>query len=83
MLVCRNVQRLGRQALSGSPFTTKLQRARSCKSQKPRGQTTIRASSASLDAFSDEEFSKKIQELALRFQLSDDDADGSDAVDSE
>lgn len=83
MLVCRYVQRLGRRALFGSPFTTKLQRARSCESQKPRGQTTIRASSASLDAFSDEEFSKKIQDLARRFRLSDDDDDSGDAVDSE
>lgn len=31
-----------------------------------------RACSANLDAFSDEEFSEKIQELALRFQLSED-----------
>ncbi|KAJ8769805.1 hypothetical protein K2173_007665 [Erythroxylum novogranatense] len=39
-----------------------------------------RACSASLDAFSDEEFSEKIQELALRFQVSDQDT--SNALDS-
>lgn len=83
MLLCRCLQRLDRRTLFGTPLTTKLQRARSYEFQKSRGQTIKRASSASLDAFSDEEFSKKIQELALRFQLSDDDDDGSDAVDSE
>ncbi|GMY18820.1 Signal transduction response regulator [Fagus crenata] len=36
--------------------------------------------SASFDSFSDEEFSKKIQELALRFQLLDDE---STTIDSE
>lgn len=82
MLLCRCLQRLDRRTLFGTPLTTKLQRARSFEFQKSRGQTIKRASSASLDAFSDEEFSKKIQELALRFQLDDDD-DGSDAVDSE
>ncbi|KAK6927080.1 hypothetical protein RJ641_008799 [Dillenia turbinata] len=51
---------------------TKLYRSRSCELlTKSRGQTIRRACSASLDAFSDEEFSKKIQELALRFQLSE------------
>ncbi|KAG6762257.1 hypothetical protein NC652_022936 [Populus alba x Populus x berolinensis] len=83
VLLCRCLQRLDRRTLFGTPLTTKLQRARSYEFQKSRGQTIKRASSASLDAFSDEEFSKKIQDLALRFQLSDDDDDGSDAVDSE
>ncbi|KAJ6299544.1 hypothetical protein OIU76_020500 [Salix suchowensis] len=83
MLVCRYVQRLDRWAFSGSPLTTKLRRASSCEFQKPRGQAITRASSASFDAFSDEEFSKKMQELALRFQLSVDDDDSGDAVDSE
>ncbi|XP_061959114.1 uncharacterized protein LOC133680284 [Populus nigra] len=82
VLLCRCLQRLDRRTLFGTPLT-KIQRARSYEFQKSRGQTIKRASSASLDAFSDEEFSKKIQELALRFQLSDDDDDGSDAVDSE
>ncbi|KAG6760948.1 hypothetical protein POTOM_034136 [Populus tomentosa] len=84
VLLCRCLQRLDRRTLFGTPLTTKIQRARSYEFQKSRGQTIKRASSASLDAFSDEEFSKKIQELALRFQLDDDgDDDGSDAVDSE
>ncbi|CAK7331278.1 unnamed protein product [Dovyalis caffra] len=83
MLACRYVQRLDRCALFGTPLTTKIQRTRSCEFQKSRGQTIKRASSASLDAFSDEEFSKKIQELAHRLQLSDDDDNSSDAGDSE
>ncbi|KAJ6716032.1 TETRATRICOPEPTIDE-LIKE HELICAL DOMAIN-CONTAINING PROTEIN-RELATED [Salix koriyanagi] len=82
VLLCRCLQRLDRWTLFGTPLTN-LQRARSYEFPKSRGQTIKRASSASLDAFSDEEFSKKIQELALRFQLSDDEDDGSDAVDSE
>ncbi|KAJ6409049.1 hypothetical protein OIU84_008693 [Salix udensis] len=83
VLLCRCLQRLDRWTLFGTPLTTNLQRTRSYEFPKSRGQTIKRASSASLDAFSDEEFSKKIQELALRFQLSDDEDDGSDAVDSE
>uniref|UniRef100_A0A6N2L636 Uncharacterized protein n=1 Tax=Salix viminalis TaxID=40686 RepID=A0A6N2L636_SALVM len=83
VLLCRCLQRLDRWTLFGTPLTTNLQRARSYEFPKSRGQTIKRASSDSLDAFSDEEFSKKIQELALRFQLSDDEDDGSDAVDSE
>ncbi|XP_011032139.1 PREDICTED: uncharacterized protein LOC105131064 [Populus euphratica] len=83
VLLCRCLQRLDRRTLFGTPLTTKIQRARSYEFPKSRGQTIKRASSASSDAFSDEEFSKKIQELALKFQLSDDDDDGSDAVDSE
>ncbi|KAF9665596.1 hypothetical protein SADUNF_Sadunf16G0139500 [Salix dunnii] len=83
LVCCRYVQRLDRWALFGSPLTTKLRRASSCEFQKPRGQAIKRASSASFDAFSDEEFSKEMQELALRFQLSDDDDDSGDAVDSE
>uniref|UniRef100_A0A5B6YM16 Uncharacterized protein n=1 Tax=Davidia involucrata TaxID=16924 RepID=A0A5B6YM16_DAVIN len=73
-LVLRYVKRLDRSAL----FGRKLYRSRSCDHRhhpKSRGQTIKRACSASLDAFSDEEFAKKIQELAMRFQLSDDDDD--------
>ncbi|KAK9280563.1 hypothetical protein L1049_014256 [Liquidambar formosana] len=81
-LVCRYVHRLDRSALFGTP-STKLYRSRSCEYVRTRARTIKRACSASLDAFSDEEFSKKIQELALRFQLSDDDDDSSDAVDAE
>ncbi|KAK7850466.1 uncharacterized protein LOC111985897 [Quercus suber] len=73
-LVCRYVQRLDRSALCGTGLTN-LHRTRSCEYQKPKFRALKRAcsasASASFDAFSDEEFSKKIQELALRFQLSD------------
>ncbi|KAK3035424.1 hypothetical protein RJ639_032849 [Escallonia herrerae] len=65
-LVCRYVHGFG----SSKPY-----RSRSCEFPKSRGETIKRACSASFDAFSDEEFSKKIQELALRFQLADDDTD--------
>ncbi|KAK3026293.1 hypothetical protein RJ639_040981 [Escallonia herrerae] len=65
-LVCRYVHGFG----SSKPY-----RSRSCEFPKSRGETIKRACSASLDAFSDEEFSKKIQELALRFQWADDDTD--------
>ncbi|OMO90499.1 RNA-processing protein, HAT helix [Corchorus olitorius] len=75
-LVLRSVQRLNRSALFGSHSST-IQRSRSCEFLKPRSRTLRKACSASLDAFSDEEFSKKIQELALRFQLSDDDVETS------
>ncbi|KAL6203378.1 hypothetical protein ACLB2K_027078 [Fragaria x ananassa] len=72
-LVCLYVQKLNRSALFGTP-STRLRRSQSCESQAPRNRNRAvrRGFSASLDAFSDEEFSKKIQELALRFQLSDD-----------
>jgi hypothetical protein len=80
-LVCRYVQRLDRSAFFGVP-PTKLYRSQSFDYPIPRAGTLKRACSASLDAFSDEEFSKKIQELALRFQLSDDsDDDNSTAMD--
>ncbi|GAB2274455.1 hypothetical protein Dimus_009225 [Dionaea muscipula] len=53
----------------------KLFRARSCEFPKPRFPTLRRSCSASLDSiFSDEDSSKKMQELALRFQASDDDS---------
>ncbi|KAA8549377.1 hypothetical protein F0562_001061 [Nyssa sinensis] len=68
-LVFRYDKRLERSAL----FGRKLYRSRSCDRPKATVQTIKRACSASLDAFSDEEFAKKIQELAMKFQLSDDD----------
>ncbi|XWS28713.1 hypothetical protein CRYUN_Cryun25bG0094700 [Craigia yunnanensis] len=73
-LVLKSVPRLNRSALFGS-HSTNIRWSRSCEFLKPRYRTLRKACSASLDAFSDEEFSKKIQELALRFQLSDDDDD--------
>ncbi|XP_022731394.1 uncharacterized protein LOC111285945 [Durio zibethinus] len=70
-LSLKSVQRLNRSALFGS-HSTSIQRSQSFELLKPRPRTLRKVCSASLDAFSDEEFSKKIQELALRFQLSDD-----------
>ncbi|CAF1864214.1 hypothetical protein Bca4012_033499 [Brassica carinata] len=62
-------QRLNRSALFGTP--TKLHRSKSCELWQPstptRTHSIRRVSSASLDPFWDEEFSKKIQELTLRF----------------
>ncbi|CAH8282466.1 unnamed protein product [Eruca vesicaria subsp. sativa] len=65
-------QRLNRSSLFGTPPSTNLHRSKSCelwKLSKPAKTHTIRRvySSANLDPFSDEEFSKKIQELTLRF----------------
>ncbi|XP_058099621.1 uncharacterized protein LOC131243976 [Magnolia sinica] len=67
-LICRFVrQQSDRSAL----FGTKLVRSRSCEKLKSSKQTLRRACSATLESFSDEEFAKKLQELALRFHLSD------------
>ncbi|CAI0540621.1 unnamed protein product [Linum tenue] len=75
-LVCCYVHRLDRLALLGAS-SSKIYRTRSSAYARPRrAQTLRRACSASLsEAFSDEEFSKEIQELALRFQNSNDGAD--------
>ncbi|KAI4304615.1 hypothetical protein MLD38_040098 [Melastoma candidum] len=69
-LVCRFVQHHGRS----SPFVSPgIRRLASFDLPPPRSTRTIpRTSSVALDSFSDEEFSKKIQELALQFQLSND-----------
>nr|BAC43604.1 unknown protein [Arabidopsis thaliana] len=76
-LSCRFVtQRLNRSALFGTP-STKLHRPKSCElwkssssSSRPiKTQSFRRVYSANLDPFSDEEFSKKIQELTLRFNI--------------
>ncbi|CBI15982.3 unnamed protein product, partial [Vitis vinifera] len=71
-LVCRYVHRLDRSAFFGIP-STKLCSSRSFESPKPRAHKIKRACSAGLDSLSDEEFSKRIEELALRFQVSDED----------
>lgn len=68
-LTSRCVHTLGRPGLLGIPLA-KFQRSRSCCGINPRIQTIRRACSANLDGFSDEEFSKQIQDLALRFQIS-------------
>ena len=82
-LVCRYVRRLDRSAFFGIPCT-KLCRSRSFEYPKSRAQTIKRACSAGLDSFSDEEFSKRIEELALRFQLYDeDDSSTNSAMDAE
>ncbi|KAL2508301.1 Tetratricopeptide repeat (TPR)-like superfamily protein [Forsythia ovata] len=76
-LVCRHVHRLDRSVLFGTHQSSKLYRSRSFENSKSRDQPLRRACSASLASFSDEEFSKKIKELALRFQLSDDEDESS------
>lgn len=60
---------LDRSAVFG--FSSKIYRTRSCDFANLRGRRIRRGCSANMEAFSDEEFSKKIQELAMRFQLSD------------
>ncbi|XP_022998217.1 uncharacterized protein LOC111492931 [Cucurbita maxima] len=70
-LVWRCAQRLEQSTLFGSKSTS-LHRSRSCEIPKRTNRRINRTCSASLDAFSDEEFSKKIQELTLRFQHSAD-----------
>ncbi|KGN47094.1 uncharacterized protein LOC101211174 [Cucumis sativus] len=68
----RCVYSLSRPGLFGIQLT-KFQRSRSCCDYKPRIRTIRTACSAHMeDGFSDEEFSKQIQELALRFQVSSD-----------
>lgn len=86
-LLCRYVHRLERSALFGAE-SIEIPRSRSGDFLKSRSRNSNTVCSANFDSFSDEEFSKKIQELALRFQLADDDDDelyytsSSDAVDS-
>lgn len=82
----RCVYTLSRPGLFGIQLA-KFQRSRSCCDYKPRIRTIRRACSANMgDGFSDEEFSKQIQELALRFQFSSDEntshfnAESSDSV---
>lgn len=70
-VVCRFVHRWERSAFLGTQ-QAKLSRSRSCEFFKPPAQTMRRACSANLDSFSDEEFTKRIEDLALSFQLSDD-----------
>ncbi|CAA2989746.1 RNA-processing, HAT helix [Olea europaea subsp. europaea] len=81
-LAFRNVHRLERSSLFGTQQSSKLYRSRSFEHSKSRDQPLRRSCSASLSSFSDEEFSKKIKELALRFQLSDDEDESSSADDA-
>lgn len=69
--LCRYVHCLDRSSFFGTPYS-KLRRTASWEYPGNRTHVIERACSARLDAFSDEEFSKKIQELASRFQLSND-----------
>lgn len=76
-LVCRFVHRS-----SLFPSTRFLRRSKSFDHHalSTRGGRGIRrACSASLEPFSDEEFAKKIEDLALKFQLSDSNANDSDS----
>ncbi|CAI9106951.1 OLC1v1006203C2 [Oldenlandia corymbosa var. corymbosa] len=65
ILVCRS-------GFLGNSYS-KLYRTGSWEQPKPKTFLTRRKCSASFDSFSDEEFSKRIQELALKFQISADD----------
>ncbi|KAG6605420.1 hypothetical protein SDJN03_02737, partial [Cucurbita argyrosperma subsp. sororia] len=81
----RCVYTLGRSGMFGIPLT-KFIRSRSCYNLNPRIRTIRRACTATLgDGFSDEEFSKQIQDLALSFRISaekihDSDSDSTDSV---
>lgn len=61
--------------------SSNLHRSQSSGSKKSRVRFIRKALSASSDSFSDDEFSKEIQELARRFQLSDDDNASSSRTD--
>lgn len=77
----QHVHILDRSALLGVN-SVRLFRFRSAELPQRRARTIIRSCSDSLDSFSDEEFSKKIQELALRFQLSGDEYEDSSTDDA-
>ncbi|KAL8089543.1 hypothetical protein AgCh_039135 [Apium graveolens] len=51
--------------------SSRIYRTRSCEMGNLRGRRSRRGCCASMGEFSDEEFSEKIQELALRFQMVD------------
>lgn len=72
-VLCRFVEKSGLFLGANPPCT--LYKSRSCGNKKTRVRIIRKALSASLYSFSDEEFSKHIQEMALRFQLSEDDDD--------
>ncbi|KAH6765684.1 Tetratricopeptide repeat superfamily protein [Perilla frutescens var. hirtella] len=74
-LFCRFVEKSG--LFLGANQPSNLYRSRSCGNKRSRVRIIRKALSASLDSFFDEEISKKIQELAVRCQLSEDDDDGS------
>lgn len=82
-LLCRYAHRPDRSVFFGTPFT-KICRSRSFEYPKPRANKIKRACSSGLDSFSDEEFSKRIEELALRFQQwGEDDSLSNDDMDAE
>ncbi|GAA0144594.1 hypothetical protein Leryth_014418 [Lithospermum erythrorhizon] len=79
---------LGCRYVHCSPFfgaqPSKLFRTQSCDQYtKTRTPLIRRAISASLESFSDEEFSKELQELAMKFQVSDEEDGESSVFDSE
>ncbi|XP_054819306.1 uncharacterized protein LOC129318509 isoform X2 [Prosopis cineraria] len=78
-LICRLVGRLDRSSLVGSQ-SMRLCRSRSCDYPLAASRKLRFTCSSSFDSCSDEEFSKKIEDLALRFQLSD---EKNNATDSE
>ncbi|KAL1202015.1 hypothetical protein V5N11_014964 [Cardamine amara subsp. amara] len=88
-LTCRSVLQSQRLNPSSSLFgtsSTNLRHTKSCElweSTRPTKTTQLirRAFSANVDPFSEEEFSKKMQELALKFQ-NEDDNESADSVDA-
>ncbi|KHN06259.1 hypothetical protein glysoja_030325 [Glycine soja] len=81
-LVCRFVHR---SSLFPTTTTRLLRRTKSFEQHAlfTRRGNIRRACSASLEPFSDEEFAKKIEDLALKFQLSDDATTNANDLESE
>ncbi|KAI4305229.1 hypothetical protein L6164_028608 [Bauhinia variegata] len=77
-LVCRFVHQLDRSRFLGGQ-SNRLYRSRLCENPLSTARSFKRACSASLESFSDEEFVKRIEDLALRSQLSDDRSNGVDS----
>ncbi|AEE28100.1 Tetratricopeptide repeat (TPR)-like superfamily protein [Arabidopsis thaliana] len=80
-LSCRSVMQSQRLNPS-SPFgtsSTNLRHSKSCElwesTKRPKTQLIRRAFSANVDPFSEEEFAKKMQELTLKFQVSNEEED--------
>ncbi|KAL6503053.1 hypothetical protein OROHE_023955 [Orobanche hederae] len=83
-LFCRSVHKSA--LFMGAHHSTSLPWSRSCGNRNSRVRIIKRASTFNLDSFSDEEFSRKIQELALRFQPTEVDhcdCDGSVRMDAD
>ncbi|KAL6559587.1 hypothetical protein OROGR_004704 [Orobanche gracilis] len=83
-LFCRGVHKSA--LFMGAHHSTSLPWSQSCGNRNSRVRIIKRASTSNLDSCSDEEFSRKIRELALRFQLNEVDhcdCDGSAQMDAD